>query len=303
MLRRSRVALTALALAAAGLIVRADNAPHAVWVGSYTWQSDDPLLGGLSGITLFPGTQRFLTLSDRGRVFAGELVRDADGRVISATAGPGVVLRGYNGNPLTSDRADSEDIVLDQDGSVLVSFEGGFSRIERYRAVDAIPERMPRAQGFDAMDSNASLESVAIDPSGAILTLPEKSSMPTRPFPVYRFCDGKWDQPFSIPRDGRWLATSATFGPDGKFYLLERDFWGFIGFLSRVRRFDYGPDGFTNGRVLFQTRARVHDNLEGLAVWRDDAGAIRLTMISDDNFSMFQRTEFVDYRVTEPTAP
>jgi hypothetical protein len=48
---------------------------------------------------------------------------------------------------------------------------------------------------------------------------------------------------------------------------------------------------------LLETATGTYDNLEGLAVWRDDAGAIRLTMISDDNFKSFQVTQFVEYRV------
>jgi hypothetical protein len=47
-----------------------------------------------------------------------------------------------------------------------------------------------------------------------------------------------------------------------------------------------------------ETVPRTHDNLEGIAVWRDAEGFIRLTMISDDNGrAPFQRTEFVEYRV------
>ena len=36
---------------------------------------------------------------------------------------------------------------------------------------------------------------------------------------------------------------------------------------------------------------------DDLAVWRDANGAIRLTMIADDNFFWVQRTEVVEYRV------
>jgi hypothetical protein len=42
-----------------------------------------------------------------------------------------------------------------------------------------------------------------------------------------------------------------------------------------------------------------HGNLEGLAVWQDALGTIRLTMLSDDNFNSFQRSEFVEYRVAD----
>ena len=81
----------------------------------------------------------------------------------------------------------------------------------------------------------------------------------------------------------------------GRLYLLERDFAG-IGFRSRVRRF--APDG-TGEEVLLETGIGVHDNLEGISVWRDDLSRIRLTMVSDDNFRFFQRTEFVEYALGE----
>jgi hypothetical protein len=46
---------------------------------------------------------------------------------------------------------------------------------------------------------------------------------------------------------------------------------------------------------LFINGVGVQDNLEGLSVWRDIAGQIRLTLISDDNFRLLQRTEIVEY--------
>ena len=51
--------------------------------------------------------------------------------------------------------------------------------------------------------------------------------------------------------------------------------------------------------TLLETRAGRHDNLEGIAVWRDATGNLRPTLVSDDNRSMLQRTEVVDYRIEE----
>jgi hypothetical protein len=65
-----------------------------------------------------------------------------------------------------------------------------------------------------------------------------------------------------------------------------------------VRRFDITDKSLSNETVLLETRSLQYDNLEGISVWRDGQG-IRLTMVSDDNFGMFQRTELVEYRVTE----
>ena len=94
----------------------------------------------------------------------------------------------------------------------------------------------------------------------------------------------------------------ADFGPDGWFYLLERQFTGY-GFRSRVRRFDVAGDTVHHEEKLLESPALRHDNLEGISVWRADDGTIRMTMVSDDNFRPFlQRTEFVEYAVTESLA-
>ncbi len=42
----------------------------------------------------------------------------------------------------------------------------------------------------------------------------------------------------------------------------------------------------TDDETLFDSTTGTYDNLEGLSVWRDAGGAIRLTMISDDNFNV-----------------
>ena len=97
-----------------------------------------------------------------------------------------------------------------------------------------------------------------------------------------------------MPRRGRFLPVGLDFGPDGNLYLLERDFAG-VGFRSRVRRF--GPDGGAE-QTLLQTRTGQFDNLEGISVWRDRRGGLRLTMVSDDNFRFFQQTQIVEFRLT-----
>ena len=48
----------------------------------------------------------------------------------------------------------------------------------------------------------------------------------------------------------------------------------------------------------FQEQLRAITNSPVLLV-PDSSGALRLTMISDDNFRAFQRTEFVEYRIAD----
>ncbi len=279
------------AIAAPGLALAAP----AEFLQTYVWNERDEAFGGFSGIELSPDGREMIALSDRTTLWRGEIRRDATDRIlgVTVTSGP-VALRSSTGETLSTRTGDSEGLARARDGSVYVSFEG-LARVAHYPTDGGPAEKLPRPDAFKKMQNNSSLETLAIDAEGTLYTLPERSGLLTRPFPVWRFRNGRWDQPFSIPRDGDWLAVDAAFGPDGRFYLLERDFWGLLGFLSRVRVFEIAGKTVTGGEVLIQTNAGVHDNLEGLSVWRDRTGAIRLTMVSDDNFNLFQRTEIVEY--------
>jgi len=298
--KRARVALIGAVFAWVGAALAGPAthpAPRAEFLQSYRWTDDDPAFGGFSGLELAANGQDFVLLSDRATLWRGRLQRDPQGQIVGTQfiSGP-VALHDSKGGALVRDNGDSEGLALADDGSVYVSFEG-LHRVAHYDRDDAPAQRLPRPEAFRKFQANSSLEALAIGPDGAIYTLPERSGGLSVPFPVWRYRAGGWSQPFSLPRDGDWLPVGADFGPDGRFYLLERDFWGLLGFLTRVRVFDIQGDTVSGGEVLLQTFAARHDNLEGLAVWRDDTGTIRLTMVSDDNFRLLQRTEIVEYRL------
>ncbi|KFE34784.1 esterase-like activity of phytase family protein [Thioclava atlantica] len=291
-------ALAALTLAGLAL---AGPRPRAEFLQSYHWQMPDvSVFGGFSGLELAPDGRDFVTQSDRSTIWRGALERDGRGRItgVRVTEGPNW-LHSSKGKVLTRHLGDSEGLALAPDGSVYISFEG-LARVSHYPRDGGPAELLPRPDAFDRMQSNSSLEALAIDAEGTLYTMPERSGGLNKPFPVWRYRNGKWDQPFAIERDGNWLPVGADFGPDGRLYVLERDFWGLLGFLTRVQVFDIQGDTLSGGEVLIQTGAGRHDNLEGIAVWRDEAGATRLTMISDDNFRLLQRTEIVEYRLTDP---
>lgn len=258
---------------------------------------DDRDFGGFSGLEIAPDGQSYTALSDRGTLWWGSVVRDEGGRIRDLTVAGSARLRSTRDQPLVAGRlGDAEGLAVAPDGSIWVSFEG-LNRIARYPTPDAPAERIASPRAFAGLIPNAALEALAVTADGTILTLPEQTDDPG-PFPVWRYRDGAWDQPFTLPRAGDWLPVGADIGPDGRFYLLERNFHGIRGFSSRVRRFDLGPEGFSGGEVLLETTPLQYDNLEGIAVWDDGIG-IRLTMISDDNFFFVQRTELVEYRVRD----
>ena len=288
-----RLVFAATLLAGCGQAAGQATAPGVTQVGRFVWTDDDARFGGMSGIEISDDGTRFIALSDRGTLWTGSITRTG-GAITAMTPDLTTVLHVPDGRPVSGETADSEGLAMSPDGTVYISFEG-LARVAAYRDVTGPAAPLPRDPDFAGMRPNAALEALAIGPDGALYTLPERSGRAGRPFPVYRFSDGVWTEPFTIPREGAFLPVGADIGPDGLFYLLERDFTG-LGFRSRIRRVTL--DG-ADVETLLQTRTGQHDNLEGISVWRDTGGDIRMTLIADDNFKFFQTTEVVEYRVTD----
>ena len=268
------------------------------FVSAYRWQSDDPLFGAFSAIEVNADGTDFVTLSDRGAYTSGGILRDDQGNIARVTAVPMRLLNGADGLPLRKYRKDTEGLAILPNGLTYVSFERD-ARVARYDTIAGPGIILPQPQAFRDMQNNSSLEALAVDAAGTLYTLPERSGGVSVPFPVFRFKNGVWDQPFTMPRRGTFLAVGADIGPDGRFYLLEREFHGVSGFASRVRRFVINNDDLSHEETLLETAPGQHDNLEGISVWRDATGFLRLTMISDDNLLFLQQTEIVEYRVPD----
>lgn len=261
-------------------------------ISSYVWTFDNPRFGGFSGLEMSGDGSSFIAVSDRGAFVDGTITREA-GMITAIILGGFYPLYRGNRAPLRRAENDSEGLAIAEDGTIYVSFEWTHG-LRRFAGIDQPASDLMTTPAFDAMQANSSLEALAIGPDGALYTMPERSGLATRPFPVFRFKDGRWDQPFSIPRHGPYLIVGADVGPDGLLYILERDFAG-IGFRNRVRRFALDGSG---EELIIETGLRTHDNLEGISIWEDETGLV-MTMISDDNFKTFQQTEIVEYRLTD----
>ena len=261
------------------------------YIGTYQWHMDDARFGGFSAIEMTDDGAGFVAISDRGAMLTATVERTGD-TINGISAGPVHRLRDMDGQPLSGKETDSEGLAIGPDGRLYVSFEGEFDGVRIFDPTGTALSGRITDDRFLALQANSSLEALARGPDGALYAIPERSGRADAPFPVYRWRDGVWDQPFTVPRRGAFLMSGADIGPDGRLYLLERDFVG-IGFRSRVRRFDL--DG-GNETLLLQTAIGTHDNLEGISVWADARG-LRMTLISDDNFRRFQRTEIVEYRI------
>lgn len=296
--RRSRLALSFWLVLLSGFQGSAEPLASKDYVGAYVWRMNDDAFGGFSAIEVMDDGASFVALGDKAVLLKGQFIRDDKGQITDIQAGPITpLLGGKSGQPLRDRAADSEGLAIGPKGVAYVSFENR-PRVARLNLTNARTGNLPRHPDFDKMPLNGALEALAIDDQGRLYTLPEEAPRQDS-FPVYRWQDKTWDKAFSILKRGRFLPVAADFGPDGRLYLLERDFRGMGGFASRLRRFDLTPEGFQNETQLLESTFGQHDNLEGLSVWRDAAGSLRATMISDDNFVFFQRTELVEYKLPD----
>ncbi|MBV0913414.1 esterase-like activity of phytase family protein [Anianabacter salinae] len=292
---RSLVAVAAISLALGGVT---SAAAEARFSARFEWSMDAEGFGGFSGIEVSEDGARFIAITDDGMIAQAALDRTPDGLLSGVSDVTLTPLLNTKGAPLGRYLTDAEGLAQSADGRLFISFEGEH-RVLSYPAPGTTAKPLPIPDGFAAFQRNSAMEALASGPGGALYTMPERSGAWTRPFPVWRFEDGTWTQPHRIPRRDKLLPVGADFGPDGRFYLLERELVGIFGFRTRVRSFALGPKGFGDERTELTTQVADFDNLEGLSVWQDDAGQIRLTMISDDNFNAFQTTEIVEFVLTE----
>lgn len=299
MRKRSQLGLAALAAVGLVLVAKAGAPTGQTYVGSYAWSLPDDRFGGLSGIEVAADGLSLVALSDRSTFVSARLTRGSDGQITGVADITLTSLQGPDGQPLAANRDDSEGLALAPDGTIYISQEGP-ARVLHYAAADAPGDVLPQHDDFRRMQHNSALEALAIRGDGTLFTLPERSGAPDRSFPVYRYAQGQWDQPFTIPRlDEDFLPVAADFAPDGRLYVLERDFRGLRGFASRVRRFVITGNTVDAGEIVLETLAGAHQNLEGLSVWQDATGDLRATMISDDNFYFFLGTTLVEYRLPD----
>jgi hypothetical protein len=258
-----------------------------------TWREPGETFGGFSGLVIVDGGNGLVTISDRG-TWARASIERKDGSIVAVRQTDRGPLRQISGGPVSGGDVDAEGLTIDPRGRVWVSFEH-FHRVRSYGRIDGPAAGVPGHPDFTRrLQDNSGLEALASDDQGTIYAIPERSGRPIRPFKVYRLRSGEWDVPFAVRRDGPFLVSDAAIGPDGDLYVLERDF-SWVGFRSRVRRFSIAPEGLRDEVTLLTTGYNALDNMEGISVWRDPEGQIRVTLISDDNFFPLQKTMLAEY--------
>jgi hypothetical protein len=268
-----------------------------------------PGFGGLSGIRLDAKGERFIAISDKGGWFTGRIVYS--GRAMTGLADvEAAPLLGPDGRPITARGwFDSESIALD--GSVVYI---GLERVNQVLRYD-FAEGFTRARGevvamppaVKRLPFNKGLEALVVVPKGLPLAgtliaisergLDEKGNL------IAFLVGGPSPGQFSVRRTENFDISDAVILPSGDLLVLERKFSLVSGVGIRIRRValkDIAPGALVDGPSIFDAGLSEEiDNMEGIDAHVTEEGDTVLTLVSDDNFSLIQRTLLLQFTLVK----
>jgi len=266
--------------------------------------------GGLSAIRVQPDGARFLAVTDKGNWLRGRITYQGDAPTGIADAELAPIL-GPDGRPITARGwYDTEALEIDGD-TVYVGVER-VHQILRFdfgkQGLSARGQPIPVPPRFKTLPRNKGIESLAMVPkglplAGTLIAISEQGLDEAGNILGF-LIGGRTPGEFTIRRSDDFDITDAAVLPAGDLLILERHFSYLRGVRLRLRRIalaDIRPGATVDGAVLMQADMGYQiDNMEGLSVHRAQDGAVILTIVSDDNFSLLQRTLLLQFTLLEP---
>jgi hypothetical protein len=281
-----------------------ENAPLE-FLGGLDVSADSRLFGGLSGIAMIDADAAFM-ISDSATFVRARLVHEG-GRLVGLADAE---LHGlFPDGDMSKQAGDAEDVALDPADPTrgVIVRERQANAMLTFDLVDGKPQNFqPKFVGAPdrILRSNRGLESVAYAPpssplAGEIIAIAEHNPRGETDIPGWIAGKGG----FTIARRDDFDVSSAKFLPNGDLLLLERRYspaWGISMRLRRIAGDTIKIGAKLDGDILLSAGMTSQiDNMEGLAVSQDDAGRIILTIVSDDNFSILQRTLILQFALAE----
>ena len=264
-----------------------------------------PGFGGLSGLRLDRKGERFISFSDKGSWFTGRIVyRDTEMTGLAdVEAAP---MLGPDGRPITARGwFDSESIALD--GSVVYV---GLERVNQVLRFDfskgftrSLGEIVPMPTAVKKLPYNKGLEALVFVPkgfalAGTLIALSERG-LDANGNLVAFLVGGPSPGQFSVRRIDKFDISDTTLLASGELLVLERKFSLIEGLTVRIRRIalkSLAPGALVDGPVIFEADLGDEvDNMEGIDAFVTPQGETVLTMVSDDNFSLIQRTLLLQF--------
>ena len=270
--------------------------------------------GGLSGFRFLDSKgERFLALSDQGTWFTGS-IRYAGGKMVGLDDVEAAPMLNSEGRPITDRRFWYDTESLARDGNLVYV---GLERVNQIMRFDfakggtrARGEVLPTPPAVRKLPNNKGLEALVFVPrdikgqplGGTLLALSE-GGFDADGNLIGFLIGGPTPGQFSIKRTDKQFISDAVLLPSGELLILERKFSWFTGINIRIRSIplkSIAPGALVDGPVLFEADlGHEVDNMEGIDAHVTAEGETVLTLVSDDNFSMLQRTLLLQFTLVE----
>jgi hypothetical protein len=298
---------TAIGIEAASVALNSEDATQKA-IGAFIYAGGielrgvgTPRLHGLSDLHV-SSEGHLVAVTDEGNFFEARIVTDRSGRLSGLSQGRLTPLMDEDGNPLREKfRADAEGVAVLSNGDRLVSFERDH-RIWRYPVGNGPPRPAPKPDA--AFPENFGMEAIAAYPFAG----PDAYLVGSEGGQVW-LCESSGGCRETAlgarMKTGFGLTAIAPYGSQGALGLLSRAFDPEHGVRVAVMLIEQRALEGSPGHVLAEfTMAAplTRDNFEGLAIVPRPDGALRLYLLSDDNFSAAQRTYLMAFD-WKPTAP
>ena len=270
--------------------------------------------GGLSGLRFLDSKgERFLALSDQGTWFTGR-IRYAGGKMTGLDDVEAAPILNADGRPITDKRYWYDTESLARDGNVVYVGLERVNQIMRFDlakgGIHAPGEVIPTPAAIRKLPSNKGLEALVFVPkdmksqplAGTLIAFSERGLDADGNLVAF-LIGGPTPGQFSVRRTEKFDISDAVLLPSGELLILERKFSWFTGVNIRIRAIplkSIAPGALVDGPALF-TADLGHeiDNMEGIDAHVTAEGETVLTLVSDDNFSLLQRTLLLQFTLVE----
>jgi len=250
--------------------------------------------GGFSGLLIKNAGTEALVVTDKSFFFVLQLHRDDN----DFLTGYSVIKKGRilssKGEHLNGRNTDSESIAMDANNNYYISFESNH-RIMMHTEVEGKGIFVPKHPMFRKLSVNKGIEALAIDNENRLIAIPEKPPSGISDIPIFRLQNNKWEIIKYVKIEDNFLVTDAEILPMGLLLILERKFSWTQGFKTRFRLISLDKFDNTEPIIVFTSTANQFDNLEGMALWKDKKGEMRILTVSDDNFHPLQQSEIREF--------
>ncbi len=267
--------------------------------------------GGLSGLRVDPKGERFVAISDKGDWFTGRFSYRGS-QLTGLTGVETAPMRGPDGGAIARRGWFDTELLAFDGSSAYVGIER-VNQILRFEffgrdGLKALGQPIAAPAPLRKLPFNKGLESLVFVPrdqplGGTLIAISERGLDAAGNIMAF-LIGGPSPGKFTVRRRDDFDISDAALLRSGDLLVLERKFSFVAGVGIRIRRIPLAaiqPDQVVDGPSIFEADlGNEVDNMEGLDVHQTPDGDTILTMISDDNFSLIQRTLLLQFKLIAP---